>query len=75
MTDYEIANHALAAIETLLSKMPRKQDKSGAMSGMLMLSYKLLRTIEDDEFVRGFLESALHEVNTSAPDMELRQPH
>ena len=75
MKESDIASHTLASIEALLSKMPTKQSKSEALSGLLMVSYKLLRTMEGDEFVRGFLESSLHEVNSSAPDMVLRQPH
>ena len=75
MNESEIVNHTLAAVQELLSKMPTKQAKSEALSGMLMLSYKLLRTTECDEFVRGFLESSLHELDTQAPDMVLREPH
>ena len=40
-----------------------------------MISYKLLRTAAGDEFVRGWLESAMHEVQTEAPDVKINEFH
>lgn len=75
MNDTEIARLAVEAMQALLAKMPSREDKSEALCYLLIGSYKLLRTVECNEFVRGWLESALDEVRSSPPDVVLAVPH
>lgn len=75
MKEAEIARLSVEAMQGLLAKMPSREDKSEALSYLLMGSYKLLRTVESDEFVRGWLESALDEVRNNPPDVVLAVPH
>lgn len=73
--DQEIARLTLEAVGALLRTLPTREEKSTALSYLLMAAYKPLRTIEGDEFVRGWLESALTEVQTMPPDVELVDLH
>jgi hypothetical protein len=50
-------------------------DRSSYLSALLMISYKLLRTLEGDEFVLGWLQSALQEVQTEPPDVQINEFH
>lgn len=53
-----------------------KADERGPyLSALLLISYKLLRTVEGDGFVRGWLESALSVVKTEAPDVKIKEFH
>jgi len=75
MTDDQVAKITMDAVGELMAKMPMMADRKNALGFLLMTSYKLLRTAEGDEFVRGWLESALQEVNTCPPDVSLVCPH
>lgn len=72
-TDSAMVNEALKAVAIL----PRlsAEERSSYLSALLLISYKLLRTQEGDEFVQGWLESALHEVKTEAPDVVIQEMH
>lgn len=72
LTDDQVVNAAMEAITKLVSAMPTTADKANAVGMLLLVSYKLMRTLEDDEFVIGWLESALHEVRTQPVDVVLR---
>ena len=70
-----VAKQAADMLCDLVNQMPDKESKSSALSITMMISYKLLRTMEGDDFVRGFLESCLREVNTQPPDIALAVKH
>lgn len=71
----DIDSAMVAEALNALSIIPRlkREERGPYLSALLMASYKLLRTVEGDEFVRGWLESALHEVKTEAPDLAIRE--
>lgn len=71
----QIAWMTLRAIDGLMAQLPMMEDRKAAFGYLLMTSYKLLRSAEGDEFVRGWLESALKEVKTCPPDVALVAPH
>lgn len=73
--DQEIARLTIEAVGALLHTLPTREEKSAALSYLLMAAYKPLRTLEGDEFVRGWLESALAEVQSIPPDVELADLH
>lgn len=73
--DQEIARLTLDAVGALLRSLKTREEQGAALGYLLMAAYKPLRTIEGDEFVRGWLESALQEVQTTPPDVELAYPH
>jgi len=73
--DTHIARMTLQAIDELMAKMPMMEERKAAFGYLLMTSYKILRTAEGDEFVRGWLESALEEVKACPPDVVMVAPH
>jgi len=73
--DQEIARLTLEAVGALLRTLPTREEKSTALSYLLMAAYKPLRAVEGDDFVRGWLESALLEVQSMPPDVELVDLH
>lgn len=72
-TDSAMVQEALKAVAILPHLKP--EERSSYLSALLMISYKLLRTAEGDEFVRGWLESAMHEVQTEAADVKINEFH
>lgn len=50
-----------------------QEEREAYLCALLLISYKLLRTVVGDGFVRGWLESALEEVTTEAPDVKIRE--
>lgn len=68
-----MVQEALKAVAILPHLTP--EERSSYLSALLMISYKLLRTAVGDEFVRGWLESAMHEVQTEAPDVKINEIH
>lgn len=60
-----------------VSILPRlnAEERSSYLSALLLISYKLMRTVEGDEFVLGWLQSALAEVQTEAPDVSINELH
>lgn len=75
MTDEQIAKLTMDAIGGVMRRLPMMKDRKAALGFLLMAAYKLLRTAEGDEFVKGWLESALEEVRTCPPDVKLIAPH
>lgn len=51
-----------------------REAQTDYLSAMMLCAYKLLRTVQDDGFVRGFLESSLKDLETPA-DAFIRRPH
>ena len=72
-TDSAMVQEALKAVAILPHLKP--EERSSYLSALLMISYKLLRTAAGDEFVRGWLECAMHEVQTEAPDVKINEFH
>jgi hypothetical protein len=70
-TDDLMLERALDSVGNL-AKL-NQQERESYLSAMLMISYKLLRTVAGDKFVQGWLESALEEVKTEAPDIKIRE--
>ncbi len=73
--DEEIARLTVAAVSALLGNLKTREECGAALGYLLMAAYKPLRTIEGDDFVRGWLESALREVQTTPPDVVLVDLH
>ena len=71
--DSAMVKEALKAVAIL----PRLSvgERSSYLSALLLIAYKLLRTTEGDKFVQGWLESALNEVKTEAPDVVIQELH
>ena len=73
--DDEIAKMTLETIDGLMSKLPMLADRKSAAGFILMTGYNLIRSAEDDDFVRGWLESALEDVKRNASVIELKGAH
>jgi hypothetical protein len=67
MTLEEIDRAAVSIVEQLLKRLPDKKAQSEVLSMLLLVSYNALRNIEDDQFVIGWLESALKDVRENPP--------
>ena len=71
--DEAMVKETLNAVAIIPKLKP--EERGPYLSALLAISYKLLRTVEGDEFVRGWLESALNEVKTEAPDVAINELH
>lgn len=49
-------------------------EKVTYLSASLLSAYQLLRSVAGDEWVKGWLESALHDVMTTQCPVEIRKP-
>ncbi|ABC34251.1 putative gp44 [Burkholderia thailandensis E264] len=49
-------------------------EKVTYLSASLLSAYQLLRSVAGDEWVKGWLESALHDVMTTPCPVEIRKP-
>jgi len=72
-TDTAMVEEALKATKIIQKLKP--EERASYLSALLLISYKLLRTVEGDEFVQGWLESALAEVKTTPPDVAIVELH
>ena len=75
MNEDQIANMTLNMLGDLMGKLPTIREKSDALGVLMISAYNLLRTTEGDEFVRGWLQSALADVAKNPPVVEFRLPH
>lgn len=75
MDDDQIAKITLDAMGALLAQMPTKYAKTEALGMLMITGYNLLRSIEGDTFVQGWLEGALSDLAANPPACELRMPH
>ena len=75
MNEDQIAKLTLDMLGDLMRKLPTKREKSDALGTLMLAAYNLLRTTEGDEFVRGWLESALADIAANPPACEFRVPH
>ncbi|HVM91354.1 MAG TPA: hypothetical protein VMT67_01010 [Terriglobales bacterium] len=49
-------------------------EKVSYLSAGLLVSYQLIRSVAGDEWVRGWLEAALHDVTNNPCAVEIRKP-
>ena len=75
MNEDQIAKLTLDMLGELMHKLPTKREKSDALGTLMIAGYNLLRTTEGDEFVRGWLESALADIAANPPACKFRMPH
>jgi hypothetical protein len=75
MNEDQIAKLTLDTLGGLMNKLPTKREKSEALTMLMMTGYNLLRTTEGDEFVRGWLDSALADLAANPPAVALRTAH
>lgn len=75
MTDDQIAKIATDAVRAMMAKLRWQVDRRTAYGVLLMVSLKLLRLTEGDEFVKGWLRGALVELDTSKPGVFSGLPH
>lgn len=71
--DYRMMDEALKAVAIIPRLNP--QERGPYLSALMLISYKLLRTAEGDEFVLGWLQAALQDVQTQAPDVAINELH
>jgi len=72
--DAEMVDRAMSVIGSSGFAVMTKQQQSAFLSGMLLVSYDLLRSIEDDNFVRGWLEAALAGLPEEGLFLQVRKP-
>jgi len=75
MTEEQIADIALELFHNFIEKLPTNQDKTNGITALMLTATELLRMIEGDEFVRGWLESELKDIAKNTPDGEFSLPH
>jgi hypothetical protein len=66
MTDEKIMSKVLDTLQNQGIATMNSRDRSEYLSAVMQVSYQLMRSVEGDSFVRGFLESALTELDTPA---------
>lgn len=67
-------NLILASFERDGLATKTEAEKISYLSAGLLVSYQLLRGLVGDEWVKGWLETALADVKTNPPMVELRKP-
>ena len=75
MTEEQIADIALELFHNFIGKLPTNQDKTNGITALMLTATELLRMIEGDEFVRGWLESELKDIAKNTPGVEFSLPH
>ena len=75
MTEEQIADIALELFHNFIEKLPTNQDKTNGITALMLTATKLLRMIEGDEFVRGWLESELKDIAKNTSGVEFSLPH
>lgn len=75
MNEDQIAKLVIDMLGRLMNQLPTKHRKGHALGVLMLACYNLLRTIEGDEFVKGWLESALEDVKNNPPACQLRVTH
>ena len=73
MDEDAISKAALDAVMALMNQYQGKRQRSDALSGVMIVAYQLLRAVEGDKFVTGWLESALKDVANNPPAFEIRR--
>ena len=68
----DISSMAMDAIGGLMAKLPMLADRTEAVGILLIASYNLLRSVEGDEYMKGWLESALQDVKSRPSPVQLK---
>ncbi|MDB5822234.1 MAG: hypothetical protein JWR21_938 [Herminiimonas sp.] len=75
MSEMEIMKKVLSAIGGIINAEPDHDYKTDVASAFLIVGYNLLRSLEDDQFVLGWLESATEDVKTNPVSIALTTAH
>ena len=71
----QISKAALDAVMTLVGQYQSKRQRSDALAAVSITAYNLMRALEGDKFVTGWLESALADVANNPPAFVIRTQH
>ena len=74
VTDDDVAAAMVPAFREMLAKFPQAK-KSEVCSALMIASLNALRKLDGDEWVLGFLESAVKDLKASAPLPILSEAH
>lgn len=74
-SDDQIAKAAIDAVTGLVGRYRLKRHQSDAAASVMLTAYNLLRAIEGDEFVIGWLQTAVTDVQTKPCPFEVIRPH
>ena len=69
MTSKEIQQHILDQNTAFIAGLKTKQERSEAASFLLYLGFEITKGIEGREFLRGWLDSVIHDINTNSDDL------
>lgn len=72
MTDQEeqaLMNAVIAEVGARLGKAKTNLEAADIAGAYALVGYKMMRAAGGNEFTRGWLESALHDVKTTEPEM------
>lgn len=72
MTDKEIMDEVRDFACTLIRKQPSRERKSEAASALLAVGYELTRGIEGNDFISGWLQMAVDDLQTNPPSVTVR---
>ena len=70
--EQQLINEVMADIGARLKTARTPLDAADIASAYALVGYKMMRAAAGNEFTRGWLESALHDVNTTEPEMVWR---
>lgn len=71
----DIAVMVMDSLDGLMAKLPMLADRTEAVGILLIASYNLLRSAEGDDYMKGWLESALQDVKRGPSPIQLRGAH
>ena len=71
----EISKAALDAVMGLMSQYNGKRQRSDAIAATMITAYQMMRALNGDKFVTGWLESALADVRDNPPAFVIRTQH
>lgn len=74
-SDVKVAKAAIDAVTGLVGRYRLKREQSDAAASAMLTAYNLLRAIEGDEFVIGWLQAAMADVKTKPCPFEVIRPH
>lgn len=69
MTGCPVEQLTTEAVDELMKKIQRVADRKAALETLFVISYRELRIADGDEWIRGFLEGALKELQNAPPDV------
>lgn len=66
-----VASEALGVVSGLMERLQKEPLRREAVGILLIASYNLMRNLEGDKFVLGWLESAIQDVTSNPPAIKL----